>query len=212
MIFLSKNTLIFSVCFLSLQLSIPNTTTIRPVRPRQRLSHFKRSRKNVKWRNGSTISPFRHFRHSTISLFRHSDFLLFRPHVLRHLRIISITQSISELVIAVPLGRHNPRSNKSSATFPPTTLAEYLCFPCGPLISDLRSRTPAEGASVSIPVLSPPARHSADTLHKSAHNRSTAHTNPSAPPPLATFQPSRTAPTPPPAVPGPCSKFPCHSR
>ena len=112
-------------------------TTIRPVRPKQRQSHFKRSRKNVKWRNGSAISPLRHFRHSTISAFRHPDLLIFRPHALRHLRIISITRSRSELVIAVPLGRHNPRSNKSSATFPPTTLAEYLCFPCGPLISDI---------------------------------------------------------------------------
>ena len=40
---------------------------------------------------------------------------------LRQRRIIAMTRSRSESVMAVPEGRHRPRLNKSSATSPPTT-------------------------------------------------------------------------------------------
>jgi hypothetical protein len=47
---------------------------------------------------------------------------------LRQRRIIAMTRSRSDSVMAVPEGRHKPRLNKSSATSPPTVLARYLAF------------------------------------------------------------------------------------
>jgi len=45
-----------------------------------------------------------------------------------HFKIVSITQSKSPFVIAVPDGKQRRRSNKSSATSPPTFLALHFCF------------------------------------------------------------------------------------
>jgi len=42
-----------------------------------------------------------------------------------HFKIVSITRSKSLFVIAVPEGKHKPRSNKSSATSPPTTPQQH---------------------------------------------------------------------------------------
>ena len=70
-------------------------------------------KKCIRYKQNPKISYCYRFQHCSVQIHVKAYFL--------HFSITSITLSKSEFVIAVPDGKHNPLSNKSSATLPPTT-------------------------------------------------------------------------------------------